>query len=117
MYLQYLTKFLIVGAGYTVEGQKSGEEKFGGLQIEITPAYNSRLKIWFRGSDPEPERFSYVGYLDVYTTPAANKMQVGDKLRMHSDPPTKDVSKTISDLLAELPSHDSHFMVHCPSCC
>jgi hypothetical protein len=28
-----------VGSGYTVEGQVTSEEKFGGFQIEVTPAY------------------------------------------------------------------------------
>ncbi|KAF8248968.1 hypothetical protein K440DRAFT_660501 [Wilcoxina mikolae CBS 423.85] len=28
-----------LGSGYTVEGQITGDEKFGGFQIEVTPAY------------------------------------------------------------------------------
>ena len=32
-----------MGSGYTVEGQKTGEEKFGGLQLEIVPKYDTYL--------------------------------------------------------------------------
>ena len=31
-----------MGSGYTVEGQVTGEEKFGGIQIEVTPSYRRR---------------------------------------------------------------------------
>ena len=101
-----------MGAGYTVEGQKSGEEKFGGLQIEITPRYKSKLKLWFCASDRQCKKFSYDGMLDEYTTPTGNNMQVGDKLRVHPVPPTKLVPKKVSDLVAELPSSDSHLEVY-----
>lgn len=35
---------LPVESGYTVEGQVTGEEKWGGIQIEVTPAYRSAAK-------------------------------------------------------------------------
>jgi len=52
-----------VGAGYTVEGQITGEEKFGGLQIEVIPVYRQDLKTWFRAlraGELEPKHFTYL---------------------------------------------------------
>ena len=39
-----------VGSGYTVEGQKTGEEKHGGLQLEIIPSYQANLRSWVNGN-------------------------------------------------------------------
>ena len=37
-----------MGSGYTVEGQVTGEEKFGGIQIEVTPSYRKRgCVFWY----------------------------------------------------------------------
>ena len=37
-----------MGSGYTVEGQVTGEEKFGGIQIEVTPSYRERgCVFWY----------------------------------------------------------------------
>ena len=48
-----------MGSGYTVEGQVTGEEKFGGIQIEVTPSYRRRgCSFWYMsryGKSPIPE--------------------------------------------------------------
>ena len=41
-----------MGSGYTVEGQVTGEEKFGGIQIEVTPSYRKRdFVFWYMGEN------------------------------------------------------------------
>ncbi|KAF8540479.1 hypothetical protein BDD12DRAFT_804492 [Trichophaea hybrida] len=42
-----------LGSGYTVEGQITGDEKFGGFQIEVTPAYQKlgTKSFWCEGHD------------------------------------------------------------------
>jgi hypothetical protein len=35
-----------VGSGYTVEGQKTSEEKHGGLQLEVTPEMVRGKRFW-----------------------------------------------------------------------
>ena len=99
-----------MGAGYTVEGQKTGEEKFGGLQIEITPAYRSALKIWFRATELQSKMFDYNGSLNELTSPAANGLRAGDKLRAYPQP-TRAVPLTISDLISELTFTDTSLHV------
>ncbi|KAL8825733.1 MAG: hypothetical protein Q9191_004236, partial [Dirinaria sp. TL-2023a] len=89
--------------------QKSGEEKFGGLQIEVIPRYTSGLKIWFRASNPQFIPINFHKSLDEYTTPAFNNLKVGEKLRVHPTPPTKKVPKRVSDIVADLPPLEVHF--------
>ena len=37
-----------MGSGYTVEGLVTGEEKFGGIQIEVTPSYHKHgCLFWY----------------------------------------------------------------------
>jgi hypothetical protein len=74
-----------VGSGYTVEGQKTGEEKFGGLQIEIIPSYERRLRTW----QPDPTRqgritglFDESKSLDEGKTPSELNLNPGVKIRM-----------------------------------
>lgn len=102
---------LEVGSGYTIEGQKTGKENIGGLQIEVTPAYKSDLKIWFRDSDKEPGVFTPLQRLHEQTTPAANNIKPGDKLRVHPVPPIHEVPYNISNLVADLPTPETYITV------
>ena len=95
---------IIVGAGYSVEGQKTGEEKFGGLQLEVTPAYRPDLKLWFRATESLIENCDRFGALDEYTTPATNGLRPGDRLRLHPRPPVESVPFKIRDLVEEFAS-------------
>ena len=95
---------LEVGSGYTIEGQKTGKENIGGLQIEVTPAYKSALKIWFRDSDNEPGVITPSQGLHEQSTPADNDIKPGNKLRVHPVPPLHEVPYNISDLVADLPN-------------
>lgn len=58
-----------VGSGYTVEGQKTGEEKHGGLQIEIIPEYQRKAQKWLVAKEEEALK-NYRLYLDESRTPA-----------------------------------------------
>jgi hypothetical protein len=46
-----------VGSGYTVEGQVTGKEKFGGFQIEVTPIYRRchSTSFWDPSKNPVHE--------------------------------------------------------------
>jgi len=109
--LTELILLLEVGSGYTIEGQKTGKEDIGGLQIEVTPAYKSDLKIWFRASEKEPGVTNLLQSLHEQTTPAANNIKPGDKLRVHPVPPIHEVPYKISDLAADLPAPETHMTV------
>jgi len=102
---------LEVGSGYTIEGQKTGKEDIGGLQIEVTPVYKSDLKIWCRDSNKEPGVFTPLQRLHEQTTPAANNIKPGEKLRVHPVPPVHEVPYNISDLVADLPTLETYITV------
>ena len=65
-----------MGSGYTVEGQVTGEEKFGGIQIEVTPSYRRRgCSFWYmssHGKSPIPED----------STPREQKLEGGNAIYM-----------------------------------
>jgi hypothetical protein len=90
-----------VGSGYTVEGQKTGEEKFGGLQIEIIPSFESGLRLW----TPAPghhsttaESFDWSEVLDEHKTSNELGFKPGDRIRSHPPNPTHAESPEISEL-------------------
>ncbi len=66
-----------MGKGYTVEGQVTGEEKFGGLQIEVLPSYEGFGKKRFA-------RKSKTGWgpLAEGHTPRFYHLKHGDRLTM-----------------------------------
>jgi len=98
-----------------MEGQKTGGEKVGGLQIEVTPLYKSNLRIWFKASVPQPEDILYLDSLQERTTPASNGIKPGDKLRAHPVHPTYSVPYKISDLVTDLPAPDTRLTVQFPA--
>ena len=106
--------FDVVGAGYTIEGQKTGEEKFGGLQLEITPAYRRDLKSWYPATEQQSTKLSSVRMLDENTSPLANSLRPGDMLRVHPRPLTRIVPLTIYDLVSKLPSSTTPLNVKDP---
>ncbi|KAL2867674.1 uncharacterized protein BJX67DRAFT_352058 [Aspergillus lucknowensis] len=70
-----------LGSGYTVEGQISGKECFGGIQIEIIPSYDEhRYKFTH-----EDTRGSYVG-MDEHRTPRDYRLNGGDTVTMAAVP-------------------------------
>lgn len=89
----------IVGSGYTVEGQKSGEEKHGGLQIEIIPAYQKKVAKWLAATEGEALRNAYL-YLDEAKTPAELGLKTGAKIRSYPPEATYQRPVILSDLIA-----------------
>lgn len=90
-----------MGSGYSVEGQISGEEKFGGLQIEIIPSYQRNLKMWVTAPKSGESDLSYPfdhKRLDEGSTPADIGLKPSDKLRAYPFPCTTTVPLKISDL-------------------
>jgi hypothetical protein len=80
-----------VGSGYTVEGQKTREEKFGGLQIEIIPSYETGLRTYLLEasvSESTTEPFVELKILDEQKTPSELKLTPGAKIRSYPSSPT-----------------------------
>jgi hypothetical protein len=80
-----------VGSGYTVEGQKTREEKFGGLQIEIIPSYETGLRTYLLEatvSESATAPFDRSKILDEQKTPSELKLTPGAKIRSYPSSPT-----------------------------
>ncbi|RFU29847.1 hypothetical protein B7463_g6513, partial [Scytalidium lignicola] len=107
-----------LGSGYTVEGQKTGEEKHGGLQIKIIPSYEENLRLWIKeGKDGMKEgvstgTFDRSACLDERKTPRQLSLVSGDKIRLYPANPTFSVPYTISDLTGDIQSGEIHIK-HC----
>jgi hypothetical protein len=103
-----------VGSGYTVEGQKTGEEKFGGLQIEIVPSFEPQLRTWLPepiGRDTMPDSFDWPSVLDEQKNPSELKLNPGTKIRSYPSPPTYSAPYQISDLAGNAPKEDTRIRV------
>lgn len=103
-----------VGSGYTVEGQKTGEEKFGGLQIEIIPSYEKSLRTWL----PEPmgrgaanDKFDWPRVLDEQKTPSELGLNPGNKIRSYPSSPVYYAPYAIADLVRNAPKEDTRIQV------
>lgn len=98
-----------MGSGYTVEGQKTGEEKHGGLQIEIIPSYQQRSKVWLReplnGVEPEITEalFGWSSFVDEFMTPSELKLGPGDTIRCYPATPTYEEPLEIAELDGNVP--------------
>jgi|ERR1700733_14539125 hypothetical protein len=103
-----------VGAGYTVEGQKTGEERFGGLQIEIIPSYERGLKTWQLGHTEQGGRtvvFDESRNLDERKTPSELRLSPGVKIRSYPSRPTYWAPYQISELTGAALNEDMHLKV------
>jgi hypothetical protein len=106
-----------VGSGYTVEGQKTGEEKYGGLQIEIIPSYQQSLRVWLRepaeGSKQgiDSVTFGWPNTLDELKTPSELMLNPGTKIRSYPANPTYSVPCEISDLIGGILEDNLHVKV------
>jgi hypothetical protein len=103
-----------VGSGYTVEGQKSGEEKFGGLQIEIIPSYERGVRTWQAdapGHGGTTISFDESKSLDEQKTPSELKLSLGAKIRLYPSRPTYWAPHQISELIGATPNEDMHVKV------
>ncbi|KAL4818499.1 hypothetical protein BDW67DRAFT_182658 [Aspergillus spinulosporus] len=83
-----------LGSGYTVEGQVSGKEKFGGIQIEVIPSYE-RDTHTFRYSTEQGR----VKYAAEHDTPGDYALKDGDKVTMAPKPSTFKGQARLCDFL------------------
>lgn len=87
-----------------MEGQKTGEEKHGGLQIEIIPELQPKLRVWRRDSSfiDDPYNFRGASSLDClpeHKTPQSLCMTPGVKLRSYPCPGFKERVCLVSDVV------------------
>ncbi|KIW86331.1 hypothetical protein Z517_01727 [Fonsecaea pedrosoi CBS 271.37] len=89
-----------LGSGYTVEGQKTGEEKHGGLQIEIIPAFQERLRTWAKDQtgDIKASDLEY-GRLNEHSTPRQLGFGVGNTIRLYPEKAVEYVPATVADMV------------------
>lgn len=93
-----------MGSGYSVEGQITGTEKFGGLQIEVIPSYRQNLKVWADApKSGEPEQAYFLNF-DEENTPAKLGLKPSDKLRAYPSPCNATVPLKIADLVKKISS-------------
>lgn len=92
-----------MGSGYTVEGQKTSEEKHGGLQLEVTPEMMQGKQLWsyakqqyitFKGDN----KYRNDGLKEFYT-PRELGCKIGDVLRSYPNDPTYQTRFQIRDLV------------------
>jgi hypothetical protein len=82
-----------VGSGYTIEGQKTSKEQYGGLQLEITPELLPKRRLWSLSKDKyivKSER-GVSGDLDEMNTPEQLGRKIGDVLRSYPTDSTYEV--------------------------
>ncbi|EUC44956.1 hypothetical protein COCMIDRAFT_26816 [Bipolaris oryzae ATCC 44560] len=92
-----------LGSGYTVEGQKTSEEKHGGLQLEVTPEMIKGKRVWSYAKQ------HYVTFKDGYKycsdglnesyTPRELGCKIGDVLRSYPTDETYRTPFRIRDLV------------------
>ncbi|KAF2021493.1 hypothetical protein BU24DRAFT_417132 [Aaosphaeria arxii CBS 175.79] len=98
-----------LGSGYTVEGQKTKEEKHGGLQIEIIPEYQQKLRWWYKHSDPPVNKSNQTGGscvdlslgFDENKTPAELGFKAGDVIRSYEPTVYSHEISQVKDLLQD----------------
>lgn len=95
-----------MGSGYTVEGQKTGKETHGGLQIEVIPSFEKNLRTWIKSPDSSlssTELQDQLLYhrLYEYKTPRELGLVVGDKMRLYPKKAFDVVPCILSDVIKE----------------
>jgi hypothetical protein len=94
-----------VGSGYTTEGQKTGQEKYGGLQIEVIPEYQQDLRKWLPDNLSASTMTAILNgdssyFLPETSTPAELSLRPGDKIRSYPSSPRTFKYVKISDLIS-----------------
>lgn len=96
-----------LGSGYTIEGQKTKEEKHGGLQIEVIPELVTALRWWTRDNlvaDSVPDIVNHKVRLDELKSPRELGLQIGDVIRCYPLPVCENRPITIKELCEQNPS-------------
>ncbi|OQU97521.1 hypothetical protein CLAIMM_03446 isoform 2 [Cladophialophora immunda] len=92
-----------LGSGYTVEGQKTGKEKHGGLQIEVIPSFEVKLRSWVTdqneclGVEELLDRLVSV-HIDEFKTPRELGLEVGATIRLYPAEAFEHVPSTLLDM-------------------
>lgn len=101
-----------MGSGYTIEGQKTSEEKYGGLQIEVTPELQSGLRLWSRKSDKHVKQSPgdmvlVKGMLvfDEKKTPADLGLRPGEMLRTYPSGRKYHIPVKVKDFMKDTNTH------------
>lgn len=108
---------MLVGSGYTVEGQKTGEEKHGGLPIEIIPSFRRNLRKWLEepgkpvASDELANCLNYNG-LNESKTPRELGLEVGSIIRLYPRVAHERVPCSISDTFSAMPLDEEVVVSH-----
>ncbi|EFR05201.1 integral membrane protein [Nannizzia gypsea CBS 118893] len=89
-----------LGSGYTVESQKTGEDRHGGLQIEVIPAYRTGLRKWYFDENQRVDEFFFDDgpFLDEQRTPAELGFKPGDKIRSYPADPIYHTPTTVQEM-------------------
>lgn len=96
--LRPLIKTIVsVGGGYTVEGQITGEENFGGIQIEVIPSYKKLDRMSFSYETEEGMRRN----VEEAQTPRDYGLVGGNKISVVPNPPTFVRPTKIRDFYSE----------------
>lgn len=97
-----------MGSGYTVEGQKTSEESFGGLQIEIIPEMQVSFRSFYKDDDFHIGQYSTGRiYFDKtmeigeHNTPLEVGCSPGDCVRSYPRNPISSVPFSVRDLVGE----------------
>lgn len=77
-----------MGSGYTTEGQKTGEENYGGHQIEIIPEYHKELRKSLPDNLSTATMTAILDgdnsyYLPELSTPLKLNLHAGEKIRSY----------------------------------
>ncbi|BCS18370.1 RING finger protein [Aspergillus puulaauensis] len=96
-----------LGSGYTVEGQISGKESFGGIQIEVIPSYE-RNSYTFKYRN---EQGKHVGMAE-YSTPRQRGLKNGDMVKITNVSSTFLEPAKIYDLLDDGESFEGIQRLH-----
>ena len=84
-----------MGGGYTTEAQLTGEEKIGGIQLEVTPSY--------RNFSSKSFSIDNLGYgrsrIAVFKTPRELLLEPGIKISMWPIPPSFRRPARVSDFM------------------
>ena len=86
-----------VGGGYTVEGQITGEENFGGIQIEVIPSYKKLDRMRFSYETEEGMRKN----IEEAQTPRDYGLVGGSKISVVPNPPVFVRPTRIRDFYSE----------------
>ncbi|KAL4787455.1 hypothetical protein BJX76DRAFT_363397 [Aspergillus varians] len=101
-----------LGSGYTVEGQVSGAESFGGIQIEVIPSYDEARCTFTRSVVQGPDL-----PMAEHETPGDYQLKSGDIVTMTPFPSPPRGRARLCDFLDDGEGFEGIEMLHLKVCC